>query len=100
MTNCYIINRYDNYLGYKMARITSQAAVEAVGNRYDLVLIASLRARELKRGHAPLVSKVTGPNVTAIREIEQGKIGREYLLKLAKKKDKSKDSLMTRLSSS
>jgi DNA-directed RNA polymerase subunit omega len=83
-----------------MARITSQAAVEAVGNRYDLVLIASLRARELKRGHAPLVSKVTGPNVTAIREIEQGKIGREYLAKLAKKKDKSKDSLMTRLSNS
>jgi DNA-directed RNA polymerase subunit K/omega len=47
-----------------------------------------------------LVSKVTGPNVTALREIEQGKIGREYLLKLAKKKDKSKDSLMTRLSGS
>jgi DNA-directed RNA polymerase omega subunit len=32
-----------------MARITSQKAAEAVGNRFDLVLIASARARELKR---------------------------------------------------
>ena len=69
-----------------MARITSQDAVAMVGNRYDLVLIASLRARELKRGHAPMVSKVSGFAVTALREIEQGKVGREYLEKLRKKK--------------
>ena len=100
MQNCYIINTYDNYLGYKMARITSQAAVEMVGNRYDLVLIASLRARELKRGHAPLVSKVSGFNVTALREIEQGKVGREYLEKLAKQKNKPRDTSVVRLSGS
>lgn len=68
-----------------MARITSEKAVAAVGNRYDLVLIASLRARELKRGYKPLVSKVSGNIVTAIREVEEGKIGREYLEKLRKK---------------
>ena len=69
-----------------MARITSQEAVEAVGNRYDLVLIASLRARELTRGHMPLVSKKGGPIVTALREIEEGKIdGKEYLAKLKKR---------------
>jgi len=68
-----------------MARITSQAAVEQVGNRYDLVLIASIRARELTRGHMPMVSKKAGPIVTALREIEEGKIGREYLGKLKKK---------------
>jgi DNA-directed RNA polymerase subunit omega len=82
---CYT-NSIETNLGNNMARITSQAAVEAVGNRYDLVLIAALRARELKRGHRPMVSKVTGPNVTALREIEEGKVGRDYLLKLAKKK--------------
>jgi len=70
-----------------MARITSQEAVAQVGNRYDLILIASLRARELKRGYIPLVSKVSGFNVTAIREIEEGKVGREYLTKLQKKKE-------------
>ncbi len=70
-----------------MARITSEDAVNAVGNRYDLVLIASMRARELKRGHAPLVNKVTGHTVTALREIEEGKVGRDYLKRLAKKKN-------------
>jgi DNA-directed RNA polymerase subunit omega len=69
-----------------MARITSEKAVSMVGNRYDLVLIASIRARELKRGHMPLVSKVSGFNVTAIREIEEGKIGRDYLDKLKKQR--------------
>jgi DNA-directed RNA polymerase subunit omega len=69
-----------------MARITSQAAVEMVGNRYDLVLIASQRARELHRNHAPKITTTNGPIVTAIREIEEGKVGREYLKKIQKNK--------------
>lgn len=69
-----------------MARITSQLAVEQIGNRYDLILIASIRARELKRGHLPLVSKVSGFNVTALREIEEGKIGIDYLKKVREEK--------------
>lgn len=69
-----------------MARITSQAAVEKVGNRYDLVLIASARARELCHKHAPKIVSKNGPIVTAIREIEQGMIGREYLEKIRKSK--------------
>ena len=69
-----------------MARVTSQMAVEMVGNRYDLILIASMRARELKKGYIQLVDKKGGYNVTALREIEEGFIGREYLAKLQKKK--------------
>lgn len=69
-----------------MARITSQDAVEMVGNRYDLVLIASARARELRRNHAPKIVSKNGPLVTAIREIEEGKVGREYLEKIRKNK--------------
>ncbi len=69
-----------------MARITSEDAVAAVGNRYDLVLIASIRARELRRNHAPKIVSKNGPLVTAIREIEQGKVGREYLEKIRKNK--------------
>lgn len=65
-----------------MARITSQKAAKAVGGLFDLILIASARARELKRGHAPLVVCDNGPLVTAIRECEEGKIGREYLEKV------------------
>lgn len=74
-----------------MARYTSERAVEQVGNRFNLILIASLRSRELKRGHQPLIQSSSGPNVTALREIEEGKIGVEYLLKIRKKKKNSYD---------
>lgn len=62
-----------------MARITSQKAAEAVGNRFDLVLIASQRVRELSRGAMPKVAGKNGKAVTALREIEQGYVGRDYL---------------------
>lgn len=64
-----------------MARLTSQKAALAVGNIYDLVLIASRRTRELRAGWAPKVESKNGAMVTALREIEQGKVGREYLNK-------------------
>jgi len=64
-----------------MARITSQAAVEMIGNRYEMVLIAARRARELARGDAPKVTKVTSHAVTALREIEQGYVDRSWLYK-------------------
>jgi DNA-directed RNA polymerase subunit omega len=63
-----------------MARITSEKAALAVENRFDLVLIASQRVRELKRGAMPKVPRnKNGAGVTALREIEQGFIGRDYL---------------------
>jgi len=65
-----------------MARITSEKAALAVGNRFDLVLIASQRARELKRGSVPKVSSKNGAAVTALREIEEGHIGRDYLKRI------------------
>ena len=66
------------------ARYTSEEAALMVGNRFDLVLIASQRVRELKRGHrAKLVTKA-GPTVTALEEIEAGLVGREYLKRLAR----------------
>ncbi len=71
-----------------MARITSEDAVAQVGNRFDLILIASMRARELKRGDMPKVNSKSGNLITALKEIEQGKVGREYLEKLQRKKHK------------
>lgn len=65
-----------------MARITSEEASRAVGNKYDLVLIASRRVRELRNGYAPdIADPHKNEIVTALREIEQGKVGRDYLLK-------------------
>ena len=65
-----------------MARITSEKAAEAVENRFDLVLIASQRVRELKRGAMPKVTSKNGAVVTALREIEEGFIGRDYLKRI------------------
>lgn len=64
------------------SRNTSEAAVEQVGNRFDLVLIASARARELKRGHRAKVTGAGGITATVLKEIDEGLIGREYLKKL------------------
>lgn len=65
-----------------MARITSEEAVNKIGNRYNLVLIAAHRVRELKRGRRPMVSSGNDVVVTALREIEAGKVGVEYLKKI------------------
>lgn len=65
-----------------MARVTSQRAAEMIGNKFDMILIASARVRELKRGHMPKVQCDNGPAVTALREIEAGFVGRDYLKKV------------------
>lgn len=57
-----------------MARITSNQAVEQVGNRFQLVLIAAQRTRELTRGSLPKVESKNSNQITALREIEAGKI--------------------------
>ena len=61
---------------------SSEEAAIAIGNRYELVLIASQRARELRRGHKPMITVPNGFIVTALKEIEQGLVGREYLKKI------------------
>jgi DNA-directed RNA polymerase subunit omega len=62
-------------------RISSEEAVAAIGNRYDLVIIGAKRMRELSRGDLPKVATKNGHCVTALKEIVAGKIGREYLSK-------------------
>jgi DNA-directed RNA polymerase subunit omega len=71
-------------------RLTSQAAVEAIGNRFDLVLVASQRARELKSGAYPKVEPRGSFISTALKEIEEGKYTlRDYLNKIPAKRKKS-----------
>ena len=57
-------------------------ASDRVGNKFDMVLIAAARARELKRGYASHVKTDNGPIVTALQEIEAGLVGRDYLKKV------------------
>lgn len=63
-----------------MARVTVEDAVDRVGNRFDLILLASRRARQLANGKESLVeTKNEKPTVIALREIEQGLIDNERL---------------------
>lgn len=65
-----------------MARITSEKATQVIGNKFEMILVAAARARELARGARPLVKSNNGTVVTALREIEEGKIDKtEYLRK-------------------
>jgi DNA-directed RNA polymerase omega subunit len=70
-----------NVLLERTAGLTSQAAALAIGSRYNLVLIASRRMRELMRGDPAKVPTRYGPAVTALLEIEAGKITMDYLYK-------------------
>ena len=74
--------RHDELAYEATLGLSNEAAVAAVENRYDLVLIGARRARELGRGDKP---RIDGPKhsavVTALKEIELGLVGRDYLYK-------------------
>ena len=56
-----------------MARITVEDCLEKVENRFQLVLIATKRARQLAQGANPLVDPDNDkPTVIALREIAEG----------------------------
>ncbi len=56
-----------------MARVTVEDCLPAVGNRFDLVLVASRRARQIAMGAHPLVDPENDkPTVVALREIAAG----------------------------
>lgn len=63
-----------------MARITIERCIHQIPNRFDLVLTASKRSRQLKDGGAPMVqAEEDSFNVIALREIEQRKIDASLL---------------------
>lgn len=59
-----------------MARVTVEDAVEKVGNRFDLVLVAARRARQIAiEGKDPTVEMGNDKaTVVALREIEEGNV--------------------------
>ena len=57
-----------------MARITVEDCLDKVDNRFELVMVASKRARQIATGgHEPLVKEEGDkPTVLALRELEDG----------------------------
>ncbi len=65
-----------------MARITVNDCLEKVDNRFQLVMIASKRTRELILGAEPLVNPEDDkPTVIALREIAEGLVDASILEK-------------------
>ena len=64
-----------------MARITVEDCLENVENRFELVMLATRRARQMRRfGVEPLVPEENDkPTVIALREIAEGIISNEML---------------------
>jgi DNA-directed RNA polymerase subunit omega len=64
-----------------MARVTVEDCLEKVENRFDLVMIASRRARQLQTGgkDAQVPAQNDKPTVLALREIAAGKISYSIL---------------------
>ncbi|NRA40842.1 MAG: DNA-directed RNA polymerase subunit omega [Pseudomonadales bacterium] len=56
-----------------MARITVEDCLDKVENRFELVMVASKRARQIAvGGHEPLVKEENDkPTVIALRELEE-----------------------------
>jgi DNA-directed RNA polymerase subunit omega len=63
-----------------MARITVEECLTQIPNRFELTLAAAYRARQLSNGAANLVeTSKDKPTVIALREISEGKVGKEIL---------------------
>ena len=68
-----------------MARITVEDCLEVVDNRFELVLMATKRARQLAKGADPMLSTDNDkPTVLALREIAERKVTNELLNEIEK----------------
>ncbi|MEJ2093954.1 MAG: DNA-directed RNA polymerase subunit omega [Gammaproteobacteria bacterium] len=71
-----------------MARLTVEDCLENVDNRYDLVIMAAKRARQIVFGSEPLVEEENDkPTVLALREIADGLVTSENIDKINKPED-------------
>lgn len=64
-----------------MARVTVEDCLKYVENRFELVMLASKRARDIAtNGEEPFVDwENDKPTVVALREIEEGYVKADYL---------------------
>ena len=76
-----------------MARVTVEDCIENVTNRFELVLMATKRARQITRGSTPLVEVENDkPTVIALREIAEGKIDATILKEIVEQTLEEEDA--------
>ncbi len=77
-----------------MARITVEDCLEVVDNRFDLVLMAAKRARQLADGVEPMIDNSENddkPTVLALREIAARRIDQTYIDTIEKSERERKE---------
>jgi DNA-directed RNA polymerase subunit omega len=63
-----------------MARVTVEDCLTNVDNRFQLVLVATKRARQISLGSEPFIDQENDkPTVLALREIAEGLVTRDIL---------------------
>jgi len=63
-----------------MARVTVEDCLDHVDNRFELVLLATKRARQVAYGKEPMVAwENDKPTVVALREIAEGLVSKDIL---------------------
>jgi DNA-directed RNA polymerase subunit omega len=71
-----------------MARVTVEDCLDNVTNRYELVLLASKRARQIVLGSEPLVpTDDDKPTVIALREIAENLVNNENIDEINRQND-------------
>jgi DNA-directed RNA polymerase subunit omega len=81
-----------------MARITVEDCLDHVDNRFDLVLLATKRARQLANGVEPTLTwENDKPTVMALREIAEGKITTEFVQATQRDMDEAAAALEQRI---
>lgn len=64
-----------------MARFTVSDCIEQIPNRFDMTLVAAVRARQIEKGNLTLLndSQNDKPTVLALREIASKLVGAQIL---------------------
>jgi DNA-directed RNA polymerase subunit omega len=77
-----------------MARITVEDCLGRVDNRFDLVLFATKRARQLASGVEPLLPwENDKPTVVALREIADGVLTKETVAQVEREQSDAEKTL-------
>ncbi|MGH8031780.1 MAG: DNA-directed RNA polymerase subunit omega [Luteimonas sp.] len=77
-----------------MARITVEDCLQVVDNRFDLVIMAAKRARQLADGVEPMIDNSENdnkPTVLALREIAARRIDQAYINVIEKSERERKE---------
>lgn len=85
-----------------MARITVEDCLDKVENRFELVMVASKRARQIAVGGKDALVPEEGdkPTVLALREIAEGLINREQIMRVEREVEEEQAAALENMNAS